>query len=91
MLIIKFSQFPELCNYPLVVYVDDLKRVLFDTSSEVLSETIAQYDALVPEPLNREFPDRISPGAAIEKWKARKRTFIESFPPGIAFTTIYNI
>ncbi len=77
-------------NFHLVVYVDDLKRVLFDTSSEVLCETIAQYDTLVPEPLNRELPDRISRVAAVQKWKARKRTFVESFPPGTVLFLHYN-
>ena len=40
------------------------------------------HGSLVPEPLSHKFQERLTKKAAVDKWKAKKRTVAECFPPG---------
>ena len=47
-----------------------------------MSTVMAQYNEKVPEPLNRQFPERLSRDEAIEHQKGRKRARTELLPSG---------
>ena len=64
-------------------YVDGLKKLLFNFPKEKREEIIKKYASRTPEPLNRQFSERLSKEEAIKAYKAKKamkKTAL--FPPG---------
>ena len=64
-------------------YVDGLKKLLFNFPKEKREEIIKKYASRTPEPLNRQFSERLSKEEAIKAYnakKAMKKTAL--FPPG---------
>ena len=64
-------------------YVDGLKKLLFYFPKEKRKEIIKKYASRTPEPLNRQFSERLSKEEAIKAYntkKAMKKTAL--FPPG---------
>lgn len=58
--------------------------MLFSLSKEdidAMATRMVDYQANVPEPLNRKFVGKISREEAITKWKARKIMQTDCFPP----------
>jgi hypothetical protein len=47
-----------------------------------LAETLQRYEDKVPEPLNRQFPERRNQEEAINRWAVRKQLRTELGPPG---------
>eukprot|EP00795_Rhopilema_esculentum_P002434 gene2434-18088_t len=69
------------CVAGAAVFVEGLKDVLFSTPLEDFHETMRHHESLVPEPLSHKFQERLTQKAAVDKWKAKKRTVAECFPP----------
>lgn len=63
-------------------YVSEIKKLLFSLPVQTRSTVMARYNEKVPEPLNRQFPERLSREEAIEHQKGRKRARTELFPSG---------
>lgn len=72
-----------LTNKIFLGYVEKMKQLLFKTSKEDRNAIKAKYNSKIPEPLNRQFPERVSKGQAIESHGVRKRRIAELFPSGI--------
>lgn len=72
--IISFSDF--------LVYVANMKHVLFSTPEEKLNSMKQKYKAKVPDPLNTQFPNKTPRDDAIKNRNARKRRVAEFFPSG---------
>lgn len=58
---------------------------MFSLPLPTLSAIMAQYQERVPEPLNRQFPERLPRDEAIKRQAERKRTRTELFPSGNFF------
>ena len=63
-------------------YVNDICEVLFTLPLEDMESIIAKYCKNVPEPLNRQFPDRLPKEEAIKVHKTRKSNITTLYPPG---------
>lgn len=63
-------------------YVSEIKKLLFSLPVQTMSSVMARYNENVPEPLNRQFPERLSRDEAIENQRGRKRARTELFPSG---------
>ena len=44
-----------------------------------------RYQSQVPDPLNRQFSNRLSTAAAVEAYKSGRHHDVDLFPPGIYF------
>lgn len=62
-----------------------MRMILFDTSKEKRTAIKEKYAKRVPEPLNRQFPNRVNKAQALENRGARKRRIAELFPSGIYY------
>ena len=62
---------------------------MFNTPMEALKETVERYDEHVPEPLNRQFPNRLERAEAIKHQMERKKLVTELFLQGMP-RTIYK-
>lgn len=63
-------------------YADEIKKLIFSLSTKTLADTLKKYEAKVPEPLNRVFPERCSREEAIDHWAERRNLRTELCPPG---------
>ena len=64
-------------------YVDTLKNLLFTLPKAEMKKVHEKYESRVPEPLNRQFPDRVNKEDAVKVYQARKAMKKTSlFPPG---------
>lgn len=64
-------------------YVDTMKKLLFTLPKSEMKKGLDKYSAKVPEPLNRQFPDRKSTEEAVQGYNARKKkTKTCLFPSG---------
>ena len=64
-------------------YVDSLKKLLFTLPKSKLKEILARWAAKAPEPLNRQFPERLNKEEAIKGYNAKKQMKKTTlFPPG---------
>ena len=70
-------------------YVDKIKNLLFITSKEDRNRVKEKYKEKVPDPLNRQFPDRVPKEQAIENHGARKRLIAELLPAGTVHNSKY--
>ena len=70
-------------------YVDKIKNLLFITSKEDRNRVKEKYKEKVPDPLNRQFPDRVPKEQAIENHGARKQLIAELFPAGTVHNSKY--
>lgn len=67
-------------------YVDTMKTLLFTLPKSEMKKALDKYSAKVPEPLNRQFPERKSKENAVKDYKARKKmTRTSLFPSGKLF------
>ena len=55
---------------------------MFTVSKETMERKLKEYTKKVPKPLNRQFPERLSKAAAIEKKKQRDEIVSKLIPPG---------
>jgi len=62
--------------------VDDIRKLLFSLPQEALANKLQKYEAMVPEPLNRQFPDRVSKEDAISRKEERNKIRTHLFPAG---------
>lgn len=68
-----------------------MKTLLFTLPNDELEEVLARYSARAPEPLNRQFPERVSKAEAVkgfETRKKKKKTIL--FPPGQLFVAFHD-
>lgn len=63
-------------------YVDNIGQVLFTVPFEDMKSVFQKYSANVPEPLNRQFPERKCKDDAVKDFEARKKNTTPLFPPG---------
>ena len=64
-------------------YVDGICKVLFTLPMNEMTAVRARYNAHVPEPLNRLFPDRVDKATAVKTYEARNKTKTPPlYPPG---------
>ncbi len=66
-------------------YVDKLKHLLFTLPKCEMEKVLQKYSAKTPEPLNRQFPDRLSKEEAVLSFKARKQKKKTSLFPSSKF------
>ena len=69
-------------------YVEDIKRLLFSMTKQERDNIRAKYKAKIPDPLNRQFPERASKDKAIRRYEARNELWTELFPSGKVITKI---
>lgn len=62
-------------------YVDNIGQVLFTLPFEDMKSVFQKYSANVPEPLNRQFPERKCKDDAVKDFEARKKNTTPLFPP----------
>lgn len=62
--------------------MSEIKKLLFSLPVQTMSSVMARYNEKVPEPLNRQFPERLSKDKAIESQKGRERARTELLPSG---------
>lgn len=62
--------------------MSEIKKLLFSLPVQTMSSVMARYNEKVPEPLNRQFPERLSKDKAIESQKVRERARTELLPSG---------
>ena len=74
----------------IAAYVEDIKRLLFSMTKQERDNIRAKYKAKVPDPLNRQFPERASKDKAIKPHEARKELRTELFPSGKVITKIWK-
>ena len=48
-------------------YATEIERLLFSTPTATLAETLNAYKRKVPDPLNRQFPERRSRDEAVTR------------------------
>ncbi|XP_068739260.1 uncharacterized protein [Montipora capricornis] len=66
---------------PTYEYVDNIAQVLFTLPFEDMKSVFQKYSANVPEPLNRQFPERKCKDDAVKDYEARKKNTTPLFPP----------
>ena len=64
-------------------YAKDVKRVLSNTLTEELAKRTEQYKEVIPEPMNRQFEERLSKEDAIKRQIGKKLNPTELFPPAL--------
>ncbi|KAL9970830.1 hypothetical protein ACROYT_G023277 [Oculina patagonica] len=74
----------EVASPPTYGYVDKLKHLLFTLPKCEMEKVLQKYSAKTPEPLNRQFPDRLSKEEAVLSFKARKQKKKTSLFPSSA-------
>ena len=55
---------------------------MFTVSKKTMERKLKEYTKKIPKPLNRQFPERLSKAAAIEKKKQRDEIVSKLIPPG---------
>ena len=50
---------------------------MFTVSKETMERKLKEYTKKIPKPLNRQFPERLSKAAAIEKKKQRDEDCVQ--------------
>lgn len=66
-----------------VGYVDGIKKSLLNTSKEERKSVAEKYNTKVPEPLNSQFPDRVTKSVALDRYTQRKeREATKPYPVG---------
>ena len=68
--------------------MEDIKQLLFSMTKQEMDNIRTKYKAKIPDPLNRQFPERTSKDMAIRRHKARNELRTELFPSGKAITKI---
>ena len=63
-------------------YVTDVKEELFTCSMEVMQAKVTRFSANMPEPLNRQFENRLSKEEAVQKQLLRHKQVTVLFPGG---------
>lgn len=90
----KFKQGEEVVREigipPTYGYVSEIKKLLFSMPVQTMSSVMARYNAKLPEPINRQFPERLSRDEAIEHQKGRKRARTELIPSGEEQAVLQN-
>ena len=66
-------------------YATEIERLLFSTPTATLAETLNAYKGKLPDPLNRQFPERHSRDEAVTRWKERGELGAELFPSGATY------
>ena len=77
-----FCHYWSYCMY-FTEYVDNIGQVLFTLPFEEMKSVFQKYSANVPEPLNRQFPERKCKDDAVKDYEARKKNTTPLFPAGI--------
>lgn len=62
--------------------MSEIKKLLFSLPVQTMSSVMARYNEKGPEPLNRQFPERLSKDKATESQKGRERARTELLPSG---------
>ena len=62
--------------------MNNVCEVLFTLPFEDMESINTKYCTNVPEPLNRQFPDRLPKEEAVKLYKARKSNITTLYPPG---------
>lgn len=70
-------------------YVDTLRKLLFTLPKSELNKTRARYTVRAPEPLNRQFPGRVSKEEAVRGYEARKQMKKTVLFPSGQFSLIF--
>ena len=68
--------------------MEDIKQLLFSMTKQERDNIRAKYKAKIPDPLNRQFPERTSKDTAIRRHEAHKELRTELFPSGKVMTKI---
>lgn len=63
-------------------YVNVMRDLLFSLPKEAMEDKVKQYKERAPEPLNRQFPERLERAAAIKKRDQRREAVTQLHPPG---------
>ena len=63
-------------------YAEEIKKLLFSQPQSTFTDTIKQYEAKIPEPLNRQFSQRRTREEAIKRWAEKRSLRTELCPPG---------
>lgn len=71
-------------------YVDEMRNLLFSLSRTAMAAISTKYKAMVPEPLNRQFPERVDKKTAVEQHLKRKNTETSLYPPGSSNYVIFK-
>ena len=64
-------------------YVDEMRNLLFSLSKTALKAVSKKYKSMVPEPLNRQFPERVDKATAVQRHLKRKNAETPLYPQGI--------
>lgn len=64
----------------LLGYVDKMKHLLFTLPKSEMERVLQKYLTKAPEPLNRQFPERLNKEEAVLNFKARKQKKTSLFP-----------
>lgn len=59
-----------------------MSELLFTMQPQELKEILDRYKKKTPEPLNRQFKERLGKTEAVAKFLARKKLTTEYYPPG---------
>ncbi len=59
-----------------------MSELLFLMQPKELKEIIDRYKKKTPEPLNRQFKERVGKAEAVTKFLAKKKLTTEYYPPG---------
>ena len=63
-------------------YVADIRKVLFSMSADACGQRLMKYEAMIPEPLNRQFPNRETKDEAVNRKQQRNKLRAQLFPEG---------
>ena len=64
-------------------YVEEMKKLLFNTTKEERQKIKEKFKTKIPEPLNRQFAERLTKQQAVEIDCVRKRKIAQLYPAGI--------
>lgn len=59
-----------------------MRNLLVSLPRTAMAAISTKYKATVPEPLNRQFPEKVDKKTAVERHLKRKNTETRLYPPG---------
>lgn len=63
-------------------YVEEIKELLLTMSETKMKQIYEKYSSKAPDPMNTQFPDKLSKTEAVKQYHARKQLVTELFPVG---------
>ena len=67
-----------------------MRTILFNSTKKEKNAIKEKYKKRIPEPLNCQFPNRITKAQAIENNSVRKRRIAELFPSGNLYCNVHT-